>query len=74
MAKKVLINKKTGIEFQTTDPDAVLKKYPKTFRVKPSTTLAKDIEVKEQEIVSNTSDDKPKEKTKKQPTRSDKKD
>lgn len=43
MAKKILINKKTGKEFATKDADAVLEKYPKTFRVKPATQLNSDI-------------------------------
>ena len=57
MAKKkqTLINKKTGKEFQTSDPDKVLKNYPKTFRTAPAPTLSNDIEVKEAEIVEKSS-------------------
>lgn len=50
MAKKVLINKKTGKEFPTSDPDAVLKKYPKTFRVKPAAKLNEDVVKKDSDI------------------------
>lgn len=50
MAKKVLINKKTGKEFPTSDPDAVLKKYPKTFRVKPAAKLNDDVIKKDSDI------------------------
>lgn len=49
-AKKVLINKKTGVEFNCSDPDAVLKKFPKTFRVKPATKLNDDIIKKDTDI------------------------
>lgn len=71
MAKKILINKKTGKEFHTTNPDVILKKTPNTFKVKPDTKLAKEIEVKEATIVK-ASEDKPKEKKKE--TSTDKKD
>lgn len=49
---RVLINKKTGKEFQTSDPEAVLKKYPKTFRVKPATTLNSEV-LKKDEAIKN---------------------
>lgn len=50
----ILINRKTGKEFQTSDPEMVLEKYPNTFKVKPGTKLAKEIEVKETEVVTAT--------------------
>lgn len=58
MAKKILVNKKTGKEFPTSDPDAVLKKYPKTFKVKPDTKLSADVAKKDAEIVENKKDTK----------------
>lgn len=61
---KVLINKKTGKPFHTSDPDAVLKKYPKAFRAVPATKLPNDITVKEEEIVSKSSTTEEKQKTK----------
>jgi len=50
MAKKVLINRKTGKEFPTLDPEEVFKKFPKTFRVKPAAKLNDDILKKDSEI------------------------
>lgn len=67
MASKILINKKTGKEFRTSNPDLVLKKHPNAFRVKPEVKLAKDIEVKEATIIKAESKDK-------KETKSDKKD
>ena len=46
----VLINKKTGLEFQTSDPDGVMKKYPKTFKKKPATKVSNAVAKKESEI------------------------
>lgn len=69
---KVLINKKTGKQFHTSDPDAVLKKYPKAFRAAPATKLPNDITVKEEEIVSKTSKTETTEKKESTSTKKDK--
>lgn len=50
MAK--LINKKTGKEFNTTNPEDVLKRFPRTFRVKPATKLNNEVAQKEAIIKS----------------------
>jgi len=41
MAK--LINKKTGKEVEASDPEAVMKKYPRQFSVKPPIKLNADV-------------------------------
>lgn len=53
MAKKILINRKTGKEVEASDPDIVLEKFPRQFSVKPATELNKDVAKAESSILKN---------------------
>ncbi|MGG5486262.1 hypothetical protein [Gaetbulibacter sp. PBL-D1] len=57
MAKKVLINKKTGKEHVCSNPDLVLKKHPKLFKEKAPAVLPKDVMDKESKMSKDTADD-----------------
>lgn len=54
MPQKLLVNRKTGKEFRTQDPESLLKKYPRTFYVKPGTQLLGDVVEKDREIASES--------------------
>jgi len=54
MAK--LVNKKTGKEVSASDPDKVMKRFPKAFRQKPATKLNNEVAKKEADIKSKSID------------------
>ncbi|AVR47252.1 hypothetical protein C7S20_19450 [Christiangramia fulva] len=51
MAKANLINRNTGKEVEASDPDAVIKRFPKTFTKKPATQLNADVKQAEKSIL-----------------------
>lgn len=57
MARKILINKKTGKEVEASNPDKVLERFPKQFSVKPATELNKDVVKAETSILSKSNEE-----------------
>lgn len=57
MSKHILINRKTGKEIEASDPDAVMKRFPKQYFKKPATQLNADVKKAEESILSKSNED-----------------
>lgn len=57
MANKTLINRKTGKEVEASDPEAVMKKYPRQFTVKPGTKLNAEVAKVENALLAKNLED-----------------
>lgn len=50
MAKRTLINRKTGAEFKSDNAEAMMKKHRGVFRLKPATEISSEVSRKEKQI------------------------